>query len=96
MRDMIGKNIPLGMAIGIDAESSTVMDSLDALTDDIQGKAQLDLTTPKLPTFSNSSISRQQKTDPIYIIELDGRQIAKGTLPHITDMVRLKTGIKFS
>jgi phage-related protein len=96
MRDMIGKNIVLGMAIGIDAESGTVMDSLGRLTDDIQGQAQLDLNAPSMPTFSNSAISRQQKTDPVYIIELDGRQIAKGTLPHITDIVRLKTGIKFN
>jgi hypothetical protein len=72
------------------------MDSLGKLTDDVQAKAQLDLTAPNLPTFSNNVLSKQQKTDPVYIIELDGRQIAKGTLPHITDIVRLKTGLKFS
>jgi hypothetical protein len=96
MRDMIGKNLMLGLSVGIDAESNTVMDSLGKVTDDIQSKAQLDLKAPTLPTFSNNTLSKQQKTDPVYVIELDGRQIAKGTLPHITDIVRLKTGMKFS
>jgi phage-related protein len=96
MRDRIGKNLMLGLSIGIDTNSGTVMDSLGKLTDDVQAKAKLDLTAPNLPTFSNNVLSKQQKTDPVYIIELDGRQIAKGTLPHITDIVRLKTGLKFS
>jgi phage-related protein len=96
MRDRIGKNLMLGLSIGIDTNSGTVMDSLGKLTDNVQAKAQLDLTAPNLPTFSNNVLSKQQKTDPVYIIELDGRQIAKGILPNITDIVRLKTGLKFS
>lgn len=28
------------------------------------------------------------------LVELDGRQIAKGTAPHLTDLIRLKTGTK--
>jgi phage-related protein len=96
MRDMIGKNLMLGLSIGIDTNKSTVMESLDSMTNDVQTKAQLDLSAPKLPTFSNNTLSKQQKTDPVYIIELEGKPIAKGILPHITDIVRLKTGMKFS
>ncbi|MBT2727835.1 hypothetical protein J7E63_12890 [Bacillus sp. ISL-75] len=66
MRDMIGKNISLGMAVGIEAESGSVMDSLNALTADTQKIATLGIESPELPSLSNQFINQKKVTDTGY------------------------------
>lgn len=97
---MIGKNIPLGMAIGIEAESGSVIDSLNSLAKDTQKFATQLLQPPDLPSLSNQALSHEiahqsSNGQPIYI-EMDGRIVAKGIMPHAVNEIRQKTGIKFN
>ncbi|MFD0825858.1 phage tail protein [Neobacillus sp. M.A.Huq-85] len=94
MRDMIGKNIPLGMAVGIEAESGSVIDSLNALSDDVK-YATPDVRPLADDVFALPGVkpigplsSHQQKTEKEngaeYIfhlsIPIDGREVAKATV----------------
>jgi phage-related protein len=50
------------------------------------------IVPPTMPSYSSNAIQRE-KTGQTVIVELDGRQIARGTLPHMEREIRLKTGL---
>jgi phage-related protein len=98
MRDMVGKNISLGMAVGIEAESGSVIDSLNALTADTKKLATFGIESPESPALSTPFISRKMLQDKEsnsqssssskveYVFEIsvpiDGREIAKATVKY--------------
>lgn len=53
------------------------------------------LTRADLASYSSSSMRGMSSQQVVYV-ELDGRQIAKGTLPHMEKQIRLKTGMRFN
>lgn len=50
------------------------------------------IVPPTMPSYSSNAIQRE-KTGQVVIVELDGRQITKATLPHMEREIRLKTGL---
>lgn len=53
------------------------------------------LTRGDLASYSSTSLNGMA-TEQVVYVDLDGRTIAKSTLPHLEKQIRLKTGMKFS
>lgn len=80
MRDQVGKQIPAGMAVGIEEGTEEVEDSITELSRSVMGT--LDVNLPDVNSYAGdlgaaiSASSSSQVTVPLY---LDGREIARGT-----------------
>lgn len=88
MRDQIGKQIPAGMALGIEEGTGEVEDSITELSRSVMGT--LDVNLPDINSYVGdlgaaiSTSSSAQVTVPLY---LDGREIARGTAWYMNEQL---------
>lgn len=92
MRDQIGKQIPAGMAQGIDEGASEVEESMTALSDQAFGALSVgvDYDLPDLAGYAQSlgaSISAASSTEITVPVMLDGREIARGSAWYMNEQL---------
>lgn len=88
MRDEIGKQIPAGMAEGIDEGADEVEDSMRTLSTTALGTISYDL--PDLQGYAQSlgaSISANSSTQITVPLYLDGREIARGSAWYMNEQL---------
>lgn len=92
MRDQIGKQIPAGMAQGIDEGAGEVEESMTALSDQAFGALSVgvDYDLPDLAGYAQSlgaSISAASSTEITVPVMLDGREIARGSAWYMNEQL---------
>ena len=92
MRDQIGKQIPAGMAQGIDEGADEVEESMTALSDQAFGALSVgvDYDLPDLAGYAQSlgaSISAAGSTEITVPLYLDGREIARGSAWYMNEQL---------
>lgn len=92
MRDQIGKQIPAGMAQGIDEGADEVEESMTALSDQAFGALSVgvDYDLPDLAGYAQglgASISAASSTEIIVPVMLDGREIARGSAWYMNEQL---------
>lgn len=92
MRDQIGKQIPAGMAQGIDEGAGEVEESMTALSDQAFGALSVgvDYNLPDLAGYAQSlgaSISAASSTEITVPVLLDGREIARGSAWYMNEQL---------
>jgi phage-related protein len=86
MRDMVGKNISLGMAVGIESESDNVLDSVSSISNKIK-KIPIPNINADIDQTNNTNDTETTRNQPIeLVVNLDGYEVARSIFTHIDDM----------
>jgi phage-related protein/uncharacterized protein YeeX (DUF496 family) len=86
MRDTVGKNISLGMAVGIESESDNVLDSVSSISNKIK-KIPIPNINADMEKINSSNVTESTRNQPIeLVVNLDGYEVARSIFSHIDDM----------